>query len=185
MSNSNYAETRYNDNFTANYLKFSKTITRFMKKMVLDWDISEELSHDVFLKIFERNIDLDPQSPRTMSYLFTVAKNTAIDYLRRKKIEEAKLQEVYFEEISIDKDFCDSVGEAYLRGEIVSTLSDIIDSFSEKNRDIFIKKNYHKKKYSSIAYEAQVSTYRIKQIDEELNQKIRNGLKQYFEEYSV
>ncbi len=185
MSNSNYADISYDDNFTINYLKFSKTVTRFMKKMVLDWDISEELSHDVFLKIYERNINLDPYSPRTMSYILTVAKNTAIDYLRRKKIEETKLQEIYFEELSIDKDFCDSVGEAYLEGEIISTLSDIIDSFSEKNREIFIKKNYHKKNYASIAYDAQITAYRVKQIDQEMNQIIRNGLRHYFEETSV
>ncbi len=185
MSNSKYAEIRYNNNFALNYMKFSKTINKFMRKIVLDRDISEELSHDVFLKIFERNIDLDPQSSQTVNYLLTVAKNTAIDYLRRKKIEETKLKLVYFEEIAIGQEFYDSVGESYLKGEIISTLSDIIDSFSEKDQDIFIQKNYFRKNYSSIAQEAKMSAYRVKQIDQKMNEKIRDGLKQYFEEPAV
>jgi RNA polymerase sigma factor (sigma-70 family) len=182
MSNSKYAEASYNENFTLNYIKFSKMIIRFLRKMVNDWDISEELSHDVFLKIYERNIDLDPHSPRTVNYLLTVAKNTAIDYIRRKRIEEEKLKSLYLEEVSVDKEFYDAIGDAYLQGEIVSTLSDIINSFPENKRDIFIKKNFFKKNYTSIAHDAKVSTYRVKQIDDEMHQKIRNNLKQYFEE---
>jgi RNA polymerase sigma factor (sigma-70 family) len=181
MSNSNYIKANYNDNFALNYMKYLKVIMKFLKKFVYDWDICEELSHDVFLKVYERNVELDPYSTRTVNYLMTVAKNTAIDYLRRKKIEEEKLQKKYFDELFFNAEFYNDIGDAYIKGEIVSTLSDIVNSFPDYKKDIFIKINFFKKKYAAVTCDTNMSAYKIKQINDEINQRIRDNLKHFFE----
>ena len=181
MPNSDHSDACYNDNFRLSYLKFSKVIFRFLKGIIYDGDICEELSHDVFLKVYERSIHLDPHSRRTMNFLFAVAKNTAFDYLRRKKKEQEKLRALYFLKQITESGRYD-VGNMYIKGEIVSTLCDTINSIPENKRSVFIEKNFYNRSSASIAGDAHVSPYRIKQINDEMEQKIRDNLKHYFEE---
>ncbi len=180
MYNSEFIDAGNNDNFTLNYLKFSKAITRFLNRIVYDRHICEELSHDVFLKVFEKKIQLDPQSERTMNFLLTVAKNMAIDYLRRKKMEQEKLKALYYDKKAADFERCGDAGDMYLKGEIISTLSDIINSFPEKKREVFIKMNFYNENTTSIAKDAHVSQYRIRQINEEMHLIIRERLMHFF-----
>jgi RNA polymerase sigma factor (sigma-70 family) len=180
MCNSEFTDAGNNDNFTLNYLKFSKPIARFLNKIICDRHICEELSHDVFLKVFEKKIHLDPQSAKTMNFLLTVAKNMAIDYLRRKKKEQEKFETLYYEKKVSEFERCGDVGDLYLKGEIISTLSDIINSFPEKKREVFIKKNFCNENTTSIARDACVSHYRIRQIDDELHLLIRERLMHFF-----
>ena len=148
--------------------------------MVYDWDIAQELAHDVFIKVYQKNLYLDPDSQQTANYFITVAKHAAIDYLRRKKIEEEKLQKLYFETVSMDRDFYEDIENIVINGEILSTLADVIDSFPVKEQEVYIKKNILNKKYSSIAHDVNLSEYKIKQINHEMHQKIKIMLRPFF-----
>jgi len=60
----------------------------FVRRFVLAPDVSEELVQDVFFKLWSKRESLtDIDALRT--YLFRAARNTALNYLRRKKLENA------------------------------------------------------------------------------------------------
>ena len=167
--------------FTINYRRYSLPVIRFLRRMVFDQDVSEELCQDVFLRVYEKNIHLDPDSSRTLNFLFTVAKHIAIDYLRRKRAEEEKLRSMNLEEVVMDRQFYDDIGNACLRGEIITTLSDIIDTIPEKKRDLFIAKNFGNMTGASLARDSGLSAYHIRKIEEEVHRRIRENMGQYFD----
>lgn len=172
----------FNNNFILCYLKYSEAITKFLKRMVFNADISEELAQDLFLKIYERAQQLDPDSFRTRNYLLTAAKNIAIDYLKRRSVEEAKYKEVHFEEVSLNKQFYNDIENSYLDGEIISTMHDAINSFPEKKRDIFIEKVFNSRNRTAISRDCNVSTYMIKKIEQEIHGKIKHNLIEYIDD---
>lgn len=171
----------YNEQFTRIYMRHSAAVVRFLNKIVYSRDISEELSQDVFLKVFEKKIDLDPDSPRTLNFLFTVAKNRAIDYLRRKRLEDERIQSGHFEDAVMDRQFYEDIENMYLKGEIISTMSDAIRSFPDAMRDVFVARNFGHRTGASMARDSGISVYRMRKMEEEANRKIRNSLKHYFE----
>lgn len=74
-----------------NVLAFEKLIIRyqnhlinFVNKIVHNRKDAEEIVQDTFLKIYQTIDRVDPEK-KFSSYLFTIAKNTAISHLRQKK----------------------------------------------------------------------------------------------------
>lgn len=181
MSDTRYTDARYDENFTINYRRYSIPVVRFIKKIVYDRDVSEELCQDVFLRVYERNIRLDPDSGKTLGFLFTIAKHIAIDYLRRKNAEEEKIKSMDIEEAVLDRQFYEDIENAWLRGEVISTMSDIIDSFPEKKRDLFIAMNFGNMTGASMARDSGLTVYHIRRIEEEFLRKIRESLGPYFD----
>lgn len=181
MSDTGCMDGRFDENFIINYRKYARPVARFIKKIVFNRAISEELCQDVFLRVYERNIHLDPDSDKTLNFLFTIAKHAAIDYLRRKDSEEEKIESMNLEEVLLDRQFYEDIENAWLRGEIISTMSDIIDSFPEKKRDLFIALHFGNMSGASMARDSGITAYYIKKIEEEFHRKIRETLGHYFD----
>ena len=125
------------------YRKNSTKVARFIKRYVCDADLAEELRQDVFAKLWERGICPDPDGPGTLTFLFTVAKHSAIDHLRRKKLERRKLRCMNLDDVMLDRRFYEDVENSFIRGEVISTMCDVINSFPEEKRRVFIEKNFH------------------------------------------
>jgi RNA polymerase sigma-70 factor, ECF subfamily len=168
------------DAFTEVYRKYSKAVTRYLGRVLYDRDMAEDISQDVFVKLFERNVRLDPNSPRTLSYLFAAARNAAIDQMRRKRVENDKIRSMRLEEADMDRKFYEDIANAQLRGEIISTLADVINSFPEDQRRLFVKKNFENRDAASVARDGGTSVYLFKKIEDEFNRRIKVSLSQYF-----
>jgi RNA polymerase sigma-70 factor, ECF subfamily len=168
------------DAFTEVYRKYSKAVTRYLGRVVFNRDLAEDLSQDVFVKLFEKNVQLDPESSRTPSYLFAVARNTAIDYMRRKRVESDKIKSMRLEDAVMDRRFYEDIGNAQMRGEIISTLADVINSFPEDQRRLLIKKNFENRDSASVARDGGTSVYLFKKIEQEFNRRVRDSFRHYF-----
>lgn len=180
MSELYYNDTGFDEQFSTNYRRFSLPVVRFLKKIIYDRNICEELCQDVFLKVYEKKVHLDPDAPQTLNYLFTVAKNMAIDYLRRRKAEEDKMKIVRLDEAHIDREFYENIENACLRGEIISTLRDTINSFPEGQRKLFVAKIFDNRSRESLSKESGISLYLMRQMEAEIFRKIRHNLGRFF-----
>jgi RNA polymerase sigma factor (sigma-70 family) len=181
MSEAGYIEVDFDKVFTVIYRRYSKAVFSFFCRFIFDDAVSEELCQDVFLKLIERKKMLDPYAPQTLSYLFKAARNTAIDYIRRKKREDEKIRSIYFAEIDMDRQFYENLENSWMRGEVISTLRDTINALPEKRRSLFIARHFHNKSGASLARDSGISIYRFKKMEEQVNQKIREKLGPYFE----
>jgi len=182
MDNKKYDGAEGADIFTSMYRKYSKAILRYLERVVRDPDLAEDLCQDAFMKIYEKSIRLDPESPRTRSYIYAVARNTAIDHMRKKRLENDKIRSMRLEEAELDRRFYEDIGNAQLRGEIISTLSDVINSFPEEHRRLFLKKNFENRDAASVARDGGTSVYLYRKIEEDLCRRIRENLGHYFPE---
>ncbi len=60
-------------------------LARYVRRMVGDADVALDIAQDVFFAAF-RTLSNDPARPMTAGWLYKTATNTAISFLRRKKI---------------------------------------------------------------------------------------------------
>lgn len=60
-------------------------LARYVRRMVGDADVALDIAQDVFFSAY-RTLQKEPERPLTAGWLYKTATNTAISYLRRKKI---------------------------------------------------------------------------------------------------
>lgn len=69
------------------YQKYQKSIQNFINRKLKDYDVAEEISQDVFLDFIEALRDFHFQSS-VKTFLYSIAKNKTIDYIRKKKLKK-------------------------------------------------------------------------------------------------
>lgn len=69
------------------YKKYSPLIIKYIKKQVKDYYLVEEITQDTFFDFIEKIRDFRGECS-LKNYLFKIAKNKVIDYIRKKKIEK-------------------------------------------------------------------------------------------------
>ncbi len=162
------------------YRSYSAIIMKFLRNYVPNYHIAEEIKQEVFLRLFERGISLDPDSLSTRNYLFSVAKHLAFDYLRRIKTEKRKYDEIYVEEVKLNNRFYKNLENAHIEGEIKATLYDTINSLSHQKREVFIKKFLLMRKNKEIIRELNISRFILKKIVREVKDDIKIEMSKYF-----
>lgn len=69
------------------YYRYKKPIHRFIQKRIHDEGMAEELVQDIFLQFLESLRDFRFQC-KVRTYLYTIARNKTIDYIRKKKMKK-------------------------------------------------------------------------------------------------
>ncbi|MDE2483009.1 MAG: sigma-70 family RNA polymerase sigma factor [bacterium] len=65
--------------------EYQTKLARYLRRMVGDSEVALDLTQDVLFAAF-RTLQHDPERPLTAGWLYKTATNSAISYLRRKKI---------------------------------------------------------------------------------------------------
>lgn len=94
--------------------------------------IAEEITQDTFMKVWRSINTYSPQEGKTpndsfKNWIGTIAKNTALNYLKRKKLEETKQQ---YSAITGDYNFSDPQELAQTKEElegIIQSINDLAD----------------------------------------------------------
>ena len=135
-----------------------------------DMDLSEDLSQDVFMKIWEKQNDIKNKSIK--SYLFTIAKNLYFNNHKRKSIE------LKFKNTVLDNS--DNESPEYLMEvkEFDDKLQLAISSLPERCRTIFLMNRMDEMKYSEIAEILEIS---VKAVEKQMTKALgilRNSISQ-------
>ena len=64
--------------------RYLKPILNFINQMVGDYQVAEDLTQETFIKAW-KNLGRFEQDKKFKTWIFTIAKNTAFDHLRKKK----------------------------------------------------------------------------------------------------
>ncbi|PKR77672.1 RNA polymerase subunit sigma-70 [Halalkalibacillus sediminis] len=83
------------------YEKYEKLLYSFAFKMTRNRELSEEVVQEVFIKIWTKKGIYQKKRGKFSSWILTVARNMAIDIMRKKKVQTYTLEErdsVYSEE---------------------------------------------------------------------------------------
>jgi len=142
--------------FSKLFEKYYQGILNFFWRLVWDHAKAEEFAQDVFLKLWKNRRHYHG-SGKFSTYLFQIAKNHWINYLRRKQRYKAFLDTRTEELKRSDSNITPSPEKELAEREIEEIVKDAIGELPENYRVPFILSRYNNFKYGDIAEILEVS----------------------------
>lgn len=131
--------------FTLLYNLYKRPLYNYVRKMLGDKSVTEDIVQNVFLKFYE-NLAVIKQSGKPLAWLFTTARNEVYGYLRKKKIRSENLIDDEFDYASNE-----STNEELEETEIKDLIEKEIGSMNEDTKEIFVLRHYSELSYKEIA----------------------------------
>ncbi len=157
------AETQDRVAYKSLYLHFAPKVSAFFVQQGLA-DKAEELTHEVFIKIWQKAKTYNPSKAQVSTWIFTIVRNLRIDFLRKKKLDEVSSDE---DNIASDSDNIEKVIELKRSR---SKLLSIFKSLNEEQRNVLQKVYFEDKSHQAAADELEMTPGVVKS-------RIRSALK--------
>ena len=127
------------DAYETLYERYKNRVLTFVYRYVGDREWAEDLTQEVFLKIYRAPRAFDPRN-RFMTWLFTVARNVSIDHLRRKKPIANMSSVTEADEAPPELSSIIEGGpvDSALLNELETKLNEVLLTLSPKLREVFI-----------------------------------------------
>lgn len=148
------------------YNQFHDKVLWFILEKVGDKYLAEDICSDVFVKIIAKYESFDANKSSISTWVFTIARNTLIDYYRGRKVYE-EVPEDMSVEFDIDENICNE--------ETIEELAVALKKLEERERDIVILRYYSGITLKEIAQKLNISYAYVKI----LHNKAIGNLKSY------
>ncbi len=130
-------------------------ILGFVENILQDGAAAEDLCHDVFVKLFEKHVDCRDAGAFS-TWIFRIARNLALDRLRRNEIHKRVLRKIEESErlghgARSKPSFTPTPLEQMERDEMAAKFDDALLSLPEQFRTIFVLREREEMSYSQIA----------------------------------
>ena len=140
--------------FEALMRKYYPRILNFIYRFISNRQLAEDLSQDVFMKVYKSAWRYRPRS-QFQTWLYTIAKNVCLNELRRKRNLMVSLDETLkYGENKFSKEIADpgsDPGRALLRKEKAALIQAAINDLPENQRIAVVLKRYENFSYAQIA----------------------------------
>ena len=124
-------------------------------------DISEDIVQDSFFSLWERINSVEIENVK--AYLYKTVRNRSLDYLKENSIYETNLSPFDLEDILTDE-------EAEERSLAEARMWTIIDTLSERCREVFLLNKRDGMKYKEIADRLHIS---VNTVDNHISKALR------------
>lgn len=111
------------------YTEYHEKVLHYIFGKIQNTLDAEDLANDVFVKVFEKFDPYDQSKASISTWIYTITRNTVIDYYRKKKIFY-ELDEAFPTEASTD--------DLVLHDQMLSSLADALETLDSRVRDIII-----------------------------------------------
>lgn len=115
------------------YLNYAGKVRGYIQNKINDATAAEDLTAEVFLKVYEKLDSYDETRASLSTWIFTIARNTLTDYYRTRRVH-GEIPETLASEEDIEEDIC--------RDEMLETLADALEALDERSRDIIVLRYY-------------------------------------------
>lgn len=124
------------------YIEFKDKVTCYVRGKISSVHDAEDIVSDVFVKVFNGLADYDESKSSLSTWIYTITRNTVIDYFRKAKR------------------FCEIPGELYreddteaglLNEEALEQLANALENLEERERDLLLLHYYKNKSLKEIA----------------------------------
>lgn len=157
------AEKQDRGAFQALYLHFAPKIKSFYLQKGMA-SKSEELTHEVFMKIWQKAASYNPEKAKVSTWIFTIVRNSRIDFLRKKRIDEVPEED--YSEAHEDSDYDEQIDAERKKRQI----ADIFELLNEEQRNVLQKVYFEDKSHQIAAEELDMTPGVVKS-------RIRSALK--------
>ena len=135
------------------YSAFNHKLQKFVFSLVKTETDTEDLVHEVFVKVWDNKEKLKNHTSFD-TYLFTIAYNTTISFLRNKAKNTQYIEYVKSVQIEVDEsDFTEEIN----RDEINKKLNLLVEGMPSRQREVFKMKHFENYSYKEIAEALNIS----------------------------
>lgn len=115
------------------YQDFNQKVKGYILSKVNDYNLAEDLCSDVFVKVYEKIDTYDETKASISTWIYTIARNTLIDYYRSNK-DEVELKE----EIAIPEED----DEVICTKDNLDKLASCLEKLNSKEKNIILLHYY-------------------------------------------
>lgn len=154
------------------YHTMSRKVFRYANSFIASNEEAEEIMQDVFLKIWDRRLDLREDTSMD-SFIFTIARNATLDRIRKYSNENARIKEYFIlnNGQSIEHPYEQQYGK-----ELEKLILELIAEMPPRRKHIFELHRFQGMSYNAISEYLNISPAAVeKQISKAL-QNLREGL---------
>ena len=144
--------------------KYQKPLYFHVRKMIRNSDFAEDLVQDIFLKAFKSLINYKNDYAFS-TWLYRIATNHTIDYLRKKKLETLSIHADDSDDRHATIQLADEdsfTDEPMIRRERKNKVHEAIGQLPEKYREVILKRHIEEKSYQEIAEEMDIPLGTVK-----------------------
>jgi RNA polymerase sigma-70 factor (ECF subfamily) len=149
-------DTYINCRYREVYLEYAPQLLRFAEKFVSQF-YAEDIVHDVFLKLWDKQIFLLPEN-ELRRVLYVAVKNACIDLLRKSALEQEYIDKRRLQLQLDELAFFESSDELFMRKDLLRILLQKIEELPERSREIFKMSYLEGMKAAEIAEQLNIST---------------------------
>ena len=168
MSKNQFDRKQFDELFQLYY----KDLSGFIYSLVSDKEVTRDLVHDLFFNLWKNRETLDPERS-VKSYLFTMARNHALNYLKHQRVVALNTWNVVEEYQSLNEG----------REDMEQRLEQVRKRMAElpdRQREVVVKCCVEGKMYREIAQELNISENTVKTHLLRAMKFLREGLREDF-----
>ena len=149
------------------YQDYSKKVMGYIRPRISNPSDAEELHSTVFMKVFEKFDSFDQTKASVSTWIYTIARNTLIDFFRTRKV----MDELGDEDIVEEDAF-----QGILDEETLGELAEALEKLPQRERDLIILHYYHNMQLKEIALKLHMSYSNCKIVHNKALMKLRQYL---------
>ncbi len=146
------------------YQDYSKKVMSYIRTKISNPTEAEDLHSVVFTKVFEKFSSFDQSKASVSTWVYTVARNTLIDFFRTRKIHDELGDEDVVEENAF---------QGILDEETLGELAQALERLPERERDLIVMHYYNNMQLKEIALKMHMSYSNCKLIHNKALMKLR------------
>lgn len=168
--------------FDSFYAELSPKLTKFAFSYVRDWNAAESLVQDAFVKLWEKREDLQ-EDVNLPAYITTILKNSALNFLKRKKIENEAIHYLADQngrELDMNIDALSAYNpDNIFAKEIDQLLKSCVESLPPQTRQVFKMSRYDYMSHKEIAMYSRLSEKGVEYHISKALRILKDALKDY------
>lgn len=116
------------------YVSYHEKVAAYVRTRITDQYAAEDVVSEVFLKVYQKLESYDESRASLSTWIYTITRNTVIDYYKKKKTLN-----VFADEITEAEEIPD---EMPADEELLEDLANALEKLSERERDLIILHYY-------------------------------------------
>ena len=149
------------------YQTYSGRIMSYIRPRINNPADAEDLHSIIFTKVFEKFSSFDQSKASVSTWIYTIARNTLIDFFRTRKIHE---------ELGDDDIVEEDAFQGILDEETLDELASALEKLPQRERDLIILHYYHNMQLKEIALKLRMSYSNCKLVHSKALMKLRQYL---------
>ncbi|WP_107038521.1 RNA polymerase sigma factor [Brumimicrobium mesophilum] len=137
--------------------RYREPVYFMLLKMIKNTDDADDLTIEAFGKAFNRIHQYSP-SYAFSTWLFKIASNNCIDFIRKKRVSMTSMDHAYTNEngepvgLQVDGGLLDPE-ETFIKNQKVKTMREVVDKLKPRYKELIVKRYFEELTYDEIAEE--------------------------------